>query len=357
MDSENKILDFNSQRFYIGIDVHKTSWKVTIRSAGVTLKTYSMAPSPEQLNEHMQKNYPGGIYYSVYEAGFSGYWTHRKLEQLGFNNIIVSPVEVPTNAREKIYKTDTKDSSKLARELENGSIRGIYIPSQLHQELRSLIRVRYQLVQSSTRLKNQIKSYLDFYGYKIPDNSETRHWSRIFINYLNTLSFQYSMGKDQMDIYLSDLVEKRKLIAEAVKKIKKYCGEYGFDKTIQLLMTVPGIGYITAVTIYSELMDINRFHSIEKLASYVGLTPSVSSSGQRETTLGLKRQYNVYLRSLFIEAAWIAVRKDPALTISFNGYISRMSKQEAIIRIAKKLLNRVRTVLKENKKYVCSVIN
>ena len=57
-----------------------------------------------------------------------------------------------------------------------------------------------------------------------------------------------------------------------------------------------------------------------------------------------------------IEAAWIAIRKDPALTACFNEYIKRMSKQEAIIRIAKKLLNRIRTVLKENKEYVCSIV-
>jgi transposase len=356
MDRENKLLDCNNQRFYVGIDVHKKSWNVTIRSGGLSLKTYSMEPSPEQLQKYMKENYPEGVYYSVYEAGFSGYWAHRQLEDLGFKNIIVSPNDVPTNGKEKLYKTDSIDSRKLARELENGSIKGIYIPSQLNQELRSLVRMRYQLVQSSTRLKNQIKSYLDFYGYKIPENYQTKHWSGIFIKYLRSLNFQYSIGKDQLEIYLNDLTENRDLIVEVVKKIKRYCCEYGFYKTIQLLMTVPGIGYITSVTIYSELMDINRFPRIENLASYVGLTPSVSSSGEKETTLGLKMQHNRYLRSLFIEASWIAVRKDPALTVSFNEYIKRMSKQEAIVRIAKKLLNRVRTVLKENRGYVCSVV-
>ena len=59
---------------------------------------------------------------------------------------------------------------------------------------------------------------------------------------------------------------------------------------------------------------------------------------------------------MLIEAAWIAVRKYPALMACYNQYIKRMSKQEAIIRIAKKLLNRVRTVLKENREYVCSVV-
>jgi transposase len=356
MGTGNKILDCNNQRFYVGIDVHKKSWNVTIRSGELVLKTYSMNPSPEELSRYMHENYPGGIYQSVYEAGFSGYWSHRRLEELGFKNIIVSANAVPTNGREKIYKTDSIDSRKLARELENGSISGIYIPSRLNQELRSLVRMRYQLVQSSTRLKNQIKSYLNFYGHVIPDNYQTKHWSGIFIKYLRSLSFQYSIGKDQLELYLNDLAEKRNFTAVVVRKIKDYCREYGFDNTIQLLITVPGIGYITAVTIYSELIDINRFPRLENLASYVGLSPSVSSSGDKETNLGLKMQHNKYLRSLLIEAAWIAVRKDPALTACYNEYIKRMSKQEGIIRIAKKLLNRVKTVLKENREYVCSVV-
>ncbi|MGD1007664.1 MAG: IS110 family transposase [Ignavibacteriaceae bacterium] len=356
MSSENNILNFNNQRFYVGIDVHKRSWKVTIRTGGLALKTYSMNPSPHDLSKYIQEKYPGGIYHSVYEAGFCGYFAHRQLEELGFKNIIVSPNEVPTNAKEKTNKTDSIDSRKLARELENGSIKGIYIPGPLNQELRSLVRMRYQLMQSSVRLKNQIKSYLDFYGHKIPENYQTKHWSGIFISYLRSLSFQYNIGKEQLEIYLSDLTEKRKLMVRVIKKIKSFCEEYGFNKDIQLLMKVPGIGFITAVTLYSELIDINRFPKLDNLASYVGLTPSVRSSADRENNLGLKMQHNKYLRSMLVEAAWIAVRKDPVLTACFNEYLKRMSKQEAIIRIAKKLLNRIRTVLKDKKEYVCSVV-
>ena len=356
MGIENKILDFKNQQFYIGIDVHKKNWNVTIRSGGIVLKTYSTNASPKELNEYMRKKYPGGSYNSVYEAGFSGYWSHRELETLGFKNIVVSPNDVPTNGKEKIYKTDSVDSRKLARELESGSIKGIYIPSQLNQELRSLVRLRYQIMKSSVRLKNQIKSYLNFYGHKIPENYETKHWSGIFINHLRSLSFQYEMGKEQLEIYLSDLTGKRELMVRTIKKIKTCCREYGFNEDIELLMKVPGIGFVTAVTLYAELMDIKRFAKLDNLSSYVGLSPAVISSGEKENTLGLKMQHNKYLRILLVEAAWIAVRKDPALTASFNEYLKRMSKQEAIIRIAKKLLNRIRTVLKEKKEYVCSVV-
>ena len=355
MERKDKVLDFKNQEFSIGIDNHKKSWKVTIRSQ-IELKTYSGNPSPEELSQYLRKNYPGGSNYSVYEAGFCGYWAHRRLEELGIKNIVVSPNEVPTNQKEKIYKTDSVDSRKLARELENGSIKGIYIPSQLKQEFRSLVRLRYQLMKSSVRIKNQIKGYLNFYGHNLPENYQIKRWSGVFIEYLRELRFEYSMGKEQLDIYLRSYIENRKLLAETIRKIRDYSREYGFLEDIKLLISVPGIGFITAATIYSELMDINRFKKFDNLASYVGLTPAVRSSSDKETILGLKMQHNKYLRTLLIEAAWIAVRKDPALTASFNEYLRRMSKQEAIVRIAKKLLNRIRYIWKNKKEYVCSVI-
>lgn len=355
MYRKDKVLDFKNQEFSIGIDSHKNSWKVTIRSQ-IELKTYSTNPSPEELSQYLRKNYPGGSYYSVYEAGFCGYRAHRRLEELGIKNIVVSPNEVPTNQKEKIYKTDSVDSRKLARELENGSIKGIYIPSQLKQEFRSMVRLRYQLMKSSVRIKNQIKGYLNFYGHNLPGNYQLKRWSGVFIEYLRELRFEYPMGKEQLEIYLKSYIENRKLLAETIKKIRRYSLEYGFLEEIKLLMSIPGIGFITAATIYSELMDIDRFKKLDNLASYVGLTPAVSSSSDKETTLGLKMQHNKYLRTLLVEAAWIAVRKDPALTASFNEYLRRMSKQEAIVRIAKKLLNRIRYVWKNKKEYVCSVI-
>lgn len=356
MNTENKTLDFNNQTFFLGLDVHQKNWRVNIRSGKLQLKSYSMNPSPKELSEYMNKNYPGGDYYSVYEAGFCGYWIHRELEKYGIKNIIVSPNQVPTTTQERTYKTDKIDAGKLARELENGTLEGIYVPEPLVQEMRGLIRLRVQLTKAQTRIKNQIKSYLNFYGQKIPENYQTKHWSGKFIKDLSEMKFEYEIGKTQLDTYLEELIEKRNRLANTIKQIKAYCKKYNFNEDIQLLMSVPGIGFTTASTLYFELIDMKRFPRLDNLASYVGLSPSISSSGERETNLGIKQQHNRYLRNLLIEAAWVAVRNDPALTMCFNNYFKRMSKQEAIVRIAKKLLNRIMTVWKNKKQYVCSVV-
>lgn len=356
MKSENNTLNFNNQLFSLGLDVHKRQWTVTIRSNKLQLKTFSMDPSAEKLHNFMQKNYPGGIYQTVYEAGFCGYHVHRQLEIYGFKNIIAAPTDIPTSNKEKNQKMDPADSRKLARELENGSLESIYIPDQLHQELRSLARQRFQLMKKQARVKNQIKGYLLFYGHKLPENWEFKHWSNNFIEYLRKLDFNYPMGKEQTEIYLEELIELRKLLLRIMKQIKQYLAEYNLTEDIRLLQTIPGIGITTAITTLTEIMDPERFPDLDNLASYVGLVPAVWSSDQRRKDLGIKFHHNKYLRQLLVEAAWVAVRQDPALTCAYNNYLQRMSKQEAIIRIAKKLLSRIIYVWTNRKPYIKSVV-
>jgi transposase len=356
MKRENKSISFKNQQFYIGIDVHKKNWTATIRMNKVVLKTFSMNPSAKELSEYMQKNYPGGEYLSVYEAGFCGYSIHRELEKEGIKNIIAAPTEIPTSNKEKNEKRDPVDSRKLSRELENESLTGIYIPSQLQQELRSIVRQRFQIIKSQTRLKNQIRGYLHFYGHKLPENYQLKHWSRGFIDYLRNLSFSYSIGKEQLEIYIEELLQKRKSLLRIIKQIRKYIKENGLLDEVLLLCSVPGIGFTTAVVLYTEIMNPGRFSHIDKLSSYIGLIPSIRSTSDKQTVLGIKFHHNKLLRQHLIESAWMAVRNDPALTLAYSNYIRRMSKQEAIIRIAKKLLSRINYVWTNRKPYVTALV-
>ena len=177
MYSQTKSISFSGYTFHIGIDVHKRKWVITIRCNQIELKTFSMDPKPEQLNTYMRKNYPGGKYESAYEAGYFGFWIHRELDSFGFKNIVINAADIPTGHKEKLTKTDRIDSRKIARELENQSLRGIPIPDEFHQQLRSLCRLRYRYVQNQTRVKNRIKGHLNSYGISIPPSREVSHWS------------------------------------------------------------------------------------------------------------------------------------------------------------------------------------
>jgi transposase len=146
----NKIT-FSDSHFFIGIDTHLNNWRVTIQNSGIELKTFSMNPSPDELYKYLTKHYPGGIYHIVYEAGFCGFWALRKFRELDVDCIVVNPADVPTSNKEKVNKNDPIDSRKLARELENKSLKAIYIPDVCAEQLRSLMRLRFRLTQQQTR--------------------------------------------------------------------------------------------------------------------------------------------------------------------------------------------------------------
>ena len=356
MVNKSTKLDFRDQAFYIGIDVHKRQWKVTILNNGMELKTFSMNPSSEELSFYLNRNYPGGKYYSGYEAGFCGYRIHRKLEELGLKNIVVNPADIPVNFRESIRKTDTVDSRRLAKALAGGLVHGNYIPSLEQEGFRSLCRLRKQLVRDQARVKNRIKSLLDFSGKKIVANNEITHWSGLFINYLSKIDLGNKHSNETLKRLIEQLLSLRTQLADLVSRLRIIVKEDPqIYSVIKNLMSIPGIGFSCSIALYSELMDIKRFSRLDKLCSYIGLVPDIRSSGETEHTLGISKLQMAFLRAMLVECSWIAVRKDPALTAKFNILSRRMKKQEAIIRITKKLLSRIMYVWKNNQPYVYSV--
>jgi len=351
----NKKLDFSNEHFFIGIDTHKNSWKVAIITQDLTFKPYSMNPDPNILIEHMRKNYPNGIYHSVYEAGFCGFHIHEKLTEAGFNNIIVHPADVPTTGKEKAFKTDSVDCMKLARELLNGTLHCIYIPDKYHQALRCLVRRREDLADRQKVIKQKIKSLLNFTGINLPD--ELSHWSGKLIEYLKKIIFDFDPGKENLDLLIEELIHIKKLISTALKSIRKEIkAKPDIKKEIDLLITVPGIGFVTAVTLYTEIIEIDRFKKLGQLPSFVGLVPSVHASGDHERSLGITRRHNSHLRNLLIESAWRAIIADPALSMAYEKLKKRMTGQKAIIRIAKKLLLRARHVWQTQEQYAMAVV-
>lgn len=355
MRNESNAINFENQIFFVGIDVHKNKWVVTVRFNKMELQTFAMEPKPKTLVNHLQNNYPGGIYKSVYEAGFSGFWAHRELVNRGVDNCVINAADVPTTNKEKVTKTDKVDSRKLARELENYNLNAIYIPEIDKQQLRSLSRLRFAMTRNSTRLKNRIKSHLCYNGIELPPNCELQHWSRNFIRYLENISKNKCPNSDYLQISIDELKFQRKNILKVIRELRQYIKEYKQHEVFSLLLTIPGIGPITAITLISEIIDMKRFKKLDNLCSFVGIVPSCNSSGEKESIGKLVNRRNKYLRHLLIEASWIAVRKDPILLETFTKLCRRMKKSKAIVVISKKLLNRIRFVWKNNKPYQCKV--
>lgn len=346
-----KTLDFTGQAIYCGIDVHKKSWSVCLRNHERELKSFSQDPDPWLLSRHLKSNYPNATVLIGYEAGFSGYWAQQAFTAEGLECKLIHPSDIPQPDKNRRYKTDKIDCRKLAVELSKGFLNYIHIPHQSTIENRSLVRTRQQLVKDQTRYKNRILSFLTFFGISVPEGyKNTTHFSKRFITWLEHLDMAPT-SKAALQIKLNVLLSIREQLLQVNRELRLLAQSEEYGPVIRLLMSVPGIGIHTALIVATELEDISRFKSFDHLASYVGFKPDVYSSAEKHVVKGITRHCNHELREALVEAAWMAIGKDPALTQAYYEYKKRMHYNKAILRIAKKLLNRLRYVLINNRPY------
>lgn len=350
---------FSGQTLYVGLDVHKKNWAVSILSDHHELKTMSADPNPETLAKFLFRNYPGAEFLAVYEAGFSGFGTCRELNSLGIVCQVVHPADVPTTHKEKIQKTDSIDSRKLARMLRNNEISSIHIPDEDLETDRSLTRQRFNLSKDLTRQKIRVRSMLLQYGIEIPERfskSQYRSWSKPYMEWLRSIPQVSPQLQQVINNYLETGLVLKKQLLDATRQIQALSKTDRYQRNCELLLSTPGISTLVAMNLLVQLGDIHRFKSFSELCNYVGIAPTMHSSGEKSVTGKLTSRGRKSTKIMLVEASWVAVRKDPALTLCFNELAKRMNKNKAVIKIAKKLLNRVRHILINQTPYELGVI-
>ncbi len=353
MKTQNNKLNFKGETIYGGIDVHQKSWKVTLRSSNMELKTFTQPPDPKIFIRYLYREYPGANYLCCYESGFSGFWIHDQLQSKNISCSVVHPADVPTTDKERNQKSDKRDSRKLARSLENGEIKSIYIHKNNNLEARSLIRCWKTLGWDLTRSKNRIKSLLAFYGVSYPqkfaDNS--KHWSNRFIKWLESIKMETEAGNFTLSSHIKQMINTRQVRSETIKKIRQVSSTELYKVKVDCLISVPGIGILSAMLFLTEIGDIKHFKNFDKLCSYIGLIPTTYSSGDTKCIGKMTKRGNGWVKEMLIECSWMAIRKDPALLAKYKQLCKKMDQNKAIIHIARKLLNRIRFVLLNEQKY------
>jgi transposase len=354
---KTKQLDFTGQDIFIGLDTHLKSWRVTIMVNDSHFKTYSQDPRCAVLKKYLEKNFPNGNYYSAYEASFSGFKIHRELVHLGIKNMVVNPADIPTTDKERKQKEDSRDSRKIARQLSQKDLTPIYVPDIDIEGDRCLVRYRKTLTKEIARTKNRVKSQLYYFGIEIPAQfSGKQYWSKKFTSWLQSVELPNDSAKMTLNAHLEMAEVLRKKQYSTNKEIRKLAEKEIYKVNYKLLISVAGIGTLTAMIILTELGDIKRFKNLDALCSFIGLVPTTNSSGESQRAGGVTVRRNKILRTAIIEASWIAIGHDPALMQAYQDLVKRMEAQKAIIRIAKKLVNRIMYVLKNQQPYVHAVV-
>lgn len=337
---------------YAGIDVHKNSFSIQCMTDHTTQKKFRLTEKldGQSVLDIVRKRYPDMKLKVAYEAGFSGFTLCKELRALDVEAIVVHPADIPSTDFEKRQKTDASDAKKIALALRSGMLRSIHIPEDQMLKDRGLVRLRGSISKDIRRTKNRIKSRLMFFNLNDPLLKEGKYWPNRFVDELDRRA-----EKDK-DVVIATLVstlrEQRAQYYKVLRHVRQLSKTPRYASKVKLLLTVPGVGLISAMTILTELGDVSRFSNENKLMAYIGLMPRTSSSGDKQRIGGLNKRGNKILRTTLIQCAWTCIRHDSWMAMYLESYISRgKSKNKAIVKIARKLSLIIRSMLIHNKPY------
>jgi transposase len=336
---------------FCGIDVHLSHWDLCYYCEGEELEKIRIEGEAGKVVSHTRRQYGlSRCVRFVYEAGFTGFHLYRELSSLGYDCMITPPNRIPR--MEDKVKTDKRDAKKLAQYHAGGLLRRVYVPPFSVESDRQVLRLRDRHIKKLVRVKSQIKSFLNLYGLKWP-KTNGGSWTRRYMSWLEGLEFEESSLRYILDEYLSEYYFFRKKLADMTRRVRALSRSEAYSSHFKRLVTCRGVGLITAMTFLLELYDMGRFSSVEKFGSYLGLTPSQHSSGDRVRLGHITREGNSRIRKLLVESAWTVIRHDPFLREKYNRIkLKGTNGKKAIVAVARSLAIRLRRCLLNEEPYV-----
>jgi len=223
----------------------------------------------------------------------------------------------------------------------------VWVPPMPVRQMRQLLSQRRQLVETHTQILNRMHS--------VAHRHHLKHERGKRFNEQNT-GWQKDTRLSQIEQFqLSLEMENRAYIEKQIERIgvevKKICHQKPWSDSMAYVMSLPGFGVITAMTVLAAIGEIERFETPKKLGSYSGLTPGLEQSGTKNRGKGITKEGRRELRWALVEAALQAVKSDPLLKHRFNELQKRMHRNQAIVSIARHLLELVWYVLIRRQPY------
>jgi transposase len=258
---------------------------------------------------------------ACYEAGPTGFALYRAAQAEGIRLEVIAPSKTPRASGDRI-KSDREDAELLARLLLAGQLKPIAVPSRSVEAARHLCRAREQVRADLLRCRHRVSKLLLLHGRVYPNattwNERHRRWlaGQCFdepvaeLAYLDTLA-----GVD-------GLVARKRALDE---RLSRLAIEGEWAPTVARLRCFRGIDTLSALLLALEIGDFDRFAGASRLASWLGLVPSLDQSGEGRRQGSITKTGSGYARRLLVEAAWQYLR-EPRIGVTLRN---RQSGQPA----------------------------
>jgi len=322
---------------FVGLDLHKKYSEYAVMDIGGNLLRQGRIENTLDKMREFSESIPARSS-MVIESSSTWYWAHRLLSER-HDVLLSNPIKNKAIASAKV-KTDKIDSITLANLLRGGWAAECYVPSKVTMEFRELVRFRANLVRQRTRMKNRIHAHLLMNNISIDAGPFTKG----FVEEVRKID------DVRVQSYLRLIDGLNREIREASRTIRQKAGD---NPDANLLMTIPGISYYSALLIISEIAEIERFEDSSSLVGYSGLAPSTHSSGGKTYHGPIMKTGSSYLRWILGQCTRVHMRAEPDGTVAnFYARIARKKgDQKAIVAASAKLLKIVFWVLKEKRAY------
>lgn len=317
---------------FVGLDVHRQS----ITVAGVDKEQQmGLRPRKVALGEFMNGAQANLLPTDavVLEATSNAWTLYDQLQPLVASVTVAHPGKVQGIASSRV-KTDPRDALHLARLLAAGFIPAVWVPPLPVRELRALLVQRQRLRRQGTRIRNQLQGLLHAHNLPAPHGApfaqEKRPWwQSLPLSPLECLQVRQGWA-------LLDQLEP--LVGEIDAELLRLSTSAPWAAQVPLLLQLPGIGVVTAMTVLAAIGEIRRFPTAKKLVGYSGLGASMHSSGETNRAGAITKEGRRELRTGLVEAAWVAVEHSSHWREVFQHLAARIGKRKAIVAVARKLL-------------------
>jgi transposase len=259
---------------YVGVDLHKTQFTVCVRKNGKEkFSTYATTSAGYKtfLKEAMEWQEKGDEIRVAVESTRNTRVFKNRMEDAGFRVTTINTLKMKV-INESVKKTDKHDAATIAEFLEKDMLPESQLCSRASEQLRRLLKVRTTLVKSTVVIKNQIHALLTAEGFEsVKGSLQSKKGRQRVLDALN----QCENGLAAQPLF--ETINQLDANAKSIEKQLRVLTEG--DRMVELLMSVPGCGEISAWTIRAYTDDIKRFSSSKKYVSYAGLAPWVQNSG------------------------------------------------------------------------------
>lgn len=333
----------------IGVDLHKVSLTATVLdSAGIVLERKDIPTRcRNQIADYFAHHGPA-VQVAVESVGFyHWFWdtVRPKVQTLR----LADPAGVRACAG-RLTKTDRNDSLLLARLLHEDRLPMAYVPEEPVRALRELCRHRHRLARQLALARRQLRWIALKNNLPGPNAFVSDRAQKWLLSQEPKLDPVHRLAGRQL---LDQVINLERQLSDAESALQAAVTSHAdLAPTLALIQSVPGVGFITAVTILCECGDITRFNSIDELSSYAGLCPRVSQSGQSVQHGHISKQGPPVLRWVLQQAAWVAIRCDPNARRIYARIAKRAGAKKAATALARKLLSYAWSVCRKGHPFV-----